>query len=89
MSESIHHLYKTFFAPGKIYLNNEHLQKALDDFVKFFNYGWFPMEFFGLCPMEVLNNTLVNRNRFTDQIKQAQKQCALENKNFHYCISCD
>lgn len=88
MSESIHHLFKTFFAPGKIYLNDDHLQKELDAFVQFANYNWFPLEFYGLSPMEVLENGCVDRNRFAEQIKLAQKQRVIENRSFQNCMSC-
>ena len=82
MSESVHHLYKTFFAPGKIYFDDDHIQRDLDRFVQFVNYEWFPLELYGSAPMEVLNSGVVERGRFSEQIRKARRQRVLENRTF-------
>lgn len=88
MSESTHHLFKTFFAPGKIYADDEHLQNDLNDFENFVNYGWFPIEHGGFSPMEVINGAIPDGNRFKEQIKLARKQRYLDNKNGKFCGVC-
>jgi len=89
MSESTHHLFKTFFAPGKIYADDLHLQKELDAFEKFVNYEWFPIEHGGYSPMEVVNGAIPDGNRFKEQIKLARKQRYLDNKNGTFCGVCN
>jgi len=88
MSESTHHLFKTFFAPGKIYKDDDHLQQELNAFENFANYQWFPIELHGLHPMEIINGAVVDRGRFKEQINQAKKQRYLNNKNFTFCGVC-
>jgi len=87
MSESIHHLFKTFFAPGKIYSDDAHLQSDLDNFEFFVNEEWFPLELHGLSPMEVLKGETINPHRFKAQIQNAKAQRLIENKNFR-CDIC-
>lgn len=89
MSESTHHLFKTYFAPGKIYTDAAHLQQELDAFVQFANFNWFPLEFYGLSPMEVMENNAIRKNHFAEQIKLAQKQRVIENKMFRSCGNCN
>jgi len=79
---------KTCFSPNKIYSDAYHLQKDLDDFVEFSNHHWYPLEFHGLSTMEVLNNGMVDKHRFTERIKQAQKQRVLDNANVSFCGNC-
>lgn len=85
MSESVHHLLKTYFAPNKIYCGDHELQNGLESFMHFANYDWFPIEFFGSSPIEVMNNGFVDRKQFSQRIKQAQKLRAIENRKFSFC----
>lgn len=82
MSESMHHLFKTFFAPGKIYSGDDHLSEALDAFENFANHEWFPIELFGLSPMEVLNGATIDPHRFKLQIQNGRAKRLLENKKY-------
>lgn len=85
MSESTHHLLKAFFAPGKIYVDDYELRKGLESFVLFANHNWFPVEFFGSSPIEVMSSGFIDRNKFSVKIKDAQKLRVIENRNFKGC----
>lgn len=85
MSESVHHLFKTYFAPAKIFADDLELQNELEAFLHFSNHNWFPIDFFGSSPVEVLANGFIDKNQFSEKIKMAQKQRVIENRDFSLC----
>ncbi len=87
MSESLHHLFKTFFAPDKVFEDEAHLQQQLDEFEHFINYRWFPIEFHGLHPVDILQGAEVDKSMFREQLERGKRQRLVQNRSFS-CLPC-
>ena len=90
MVESCNHIFKNVFMAGKIPKNSEDLKIFVEQYKIFHNQEWFPIEFYGLNPEEVLTGTIPDKNKFKEQTIQAVKSRAFENKRFdsEHCITC-
>ena len=74
MSESTHHIFKSEFLQHKNPRDESDLREQLDHFEEYYNWNRFPVEPFGLAPMEVVNGAIPYRNHFKEQTKQAQQK---------------
>lgn len=86
MAESTHSIYKTEFLKGKISKNNLiHLQN-LDSFVTYYNHTRYPNDLLGLTPMEVIEGSKPDKNRYKEQINEAKLLRIQKNKTFNQCV---
>jgi hypothetical protein len=56
----------------------------MDEFIQHCHHRYFG-EHYGITPAQILHGQQPDKNKFTEQIKQAQIQRRLANKNFKGC----
>jgi hypothetical protein len=90
MVESCNHFFKNVFLQGKIPKSKSNLLVMLDEFEEYYNYTWFPIEFYGLSPYEVLKGEIPDKNKFKSEILEARKRRIAENQSFdsQFCKLC-
>ena len=89
MSESTHSIYKSEFLQKRLSLDVKQHFEHLDQFMEYYNNQRYPSEHYGLTPYEVLEGEMPNKFRFTEQIKNRQKERLEENRSFNGCpIQC-
>lgn len=85
MAESTHSIYKSEFLRGKHSMDNEQHLIHIEEFFRYYNHSRFPSDFYGLTPMEVLNGEKPDKTKFTERVKQGQKERIVENQEFNKC----
>lgn len=85
MSESTHSIYKSEFLQKKFSLDIQEHLKHLEEFMDYYNHKRYPFEHSGLTPHEVLDGEIPNKFKFSEQIKNRQKERLEENRNFNGC----
>ena len=90
MVESCNHIFKNVFMADKIPKTNSDLKLYIEQFEKYHNQQWFPIEFHGLNPEEILNGAIPDKNKFIEQTIQAGKARVIENKRYdsEHCLAC-
>lgn len=82
MVESSFDFFKNDFMAGKMPKTRADLYCNTESFVEYNNFDWFPIEFHGLSPNEVLQGEIPDKNRCSEQIKQAKQDRLFENQSF-------
>ncbi|MEI7594427.1 MAG: hypothetical protein WCK02_01670 [Bacteroidota bacterium] len=90
MVESCNNFFKNGFMIDKVARTKAELSNHIDNYVPSHNLEWFPLEFYGLNPLEVLRGEIPDKHRFSEQLIQAKKNRLIENQNFdsQFCKMC-
>lgn len=86
--ESVFHLLKNEFLGNRAISSSLELGLILNEFRMYNNNERFPIALYGLTPQEVLDGAIIDKHRFTQQIKEAKRNRHLINKKMEYCEAC-
>lgn len=86
--ESTFNIFKNEFLQSKEITDPEHADKLLDEFHNYNDNERYPLALYGLNPQEVFDGEIIDKHRFTKQIKQTAKNRHLKNKSGRFCDVC-